>query len=81
MIDLSLAGLLGAVLGTIAAALVFGPLVRLVERGFRSRDASAGAEERRTFEREMSALRRGVLAADVLVLAGLGYWLGEAIGG
>jgi hypothetical protein len=81
MIDLSLAGLLGAIVGTIAAALVYGPLATLVERGFRSRDASASAEERRTFEQEMSMLRRGVLAADVLVLAGIGYWLGKTIGG
>ena len=81
MIDLSLAGLLGAVVGTIAAALVYRPLVTVVERGFRSRDASASAEERRTLEQEMSVLRRGVLAADVLVLAGIGYWLGETIGG
>jgi hypothetical protein len=81
MIDLSLAGLLGAIVGTIAAALVYGPLVTLVERGVRSRDSSAGAEERRTFEQELSMLRRGVLAADALVLAGIGYWLGETITG
>jgi hypothetical protein len=81
MIDLSLAGLLGAVVGTIAAALVYRPLVTRVEHGVRSRDTAASAEERRTLEREMPLLRRGVLAADVLVLAGLGYWLGERIAG
>jgi hypothetical protein len=74
MIDLSLAGLLGAVVGTIAAALVYGPLVAAVERGFRSRDTLAS-------EQELSMLRRGVLAVDLLVLAGIGYWLGERIGG
>jgi hypothetical protein len=29
----------------------------------------------------MSMLRRAVLAVDILVLAGLGYWLGGMIGG
>jgi hypothetical protein len=39
------------------------------------------AEERATLEQEMSALRRAVLAADIIVFAGIGYWLGMTIGG
>jgi len=35
MIDLSLAGLLGAVVGTVVAALAYGPLVAVIERAFR----------------------------------------------
>jgi hypothetical protein len=81
MIDLSLAGLLGAILGTVAAAVAYGPLVAFVERSARSRDPSASAEERSTLEQELPLLRRAVLAADIIVLAGLGYWLGENIGG
>ena len=81
MIDLSLAGLLGAILGTVAAAVAYGPLVAFVERSVRSRDSSASAEERSTLEQELPLLRRAVLAADIIVLAGLGYWLGENIGG
>ncbi len=34
MIDLSLAGLLGAVLGTVAAAMAYGPLLAFAERSF-----------------------------------------------
>jgi hypothetical protein len=81
MIDLSLAGLLGAIVGTAIAAVAYGPLVTFVERGFRSRAPSESIEERRALEQEMSMLRRAVLAADVLVLAGIGYWLGATSGG
>ncbi len=81
MMELSLAGLLGAVVGTVIAALAYGPLVAFVERRFRSRDPSASAEERRTFEQEVFILRRVVLAADIAVFAGIGYWLGGTIGG
>jgi len=78
MINLSLAGLLGAVVGTIVAALVYVPLVDLVERGLRSRaDSSAEGE---TLEQEISLLRRAVFAADIIVFAGIGYWLGGMVG-
>jgi len=80
MIDLSLAGLLGAVLGTVAAAVAYGPLMAFAERSF-WRDRSASAEERNALEREIPLLRRAVLAVDIIALAGLGYWLGQMIGG
>ena len=79
MIGLSLAGLIGAVIGTIVAALAYVPLVTFVERGLRSRASSGSADERETFEQEMSLLRRAVLAADIIVFAGIGYWLGGMI--
>ena len=44
MIDLSLAGLIGAVIGTIVAALAYVPLLTFVERGLRAR-ASAGSAD------------------------------------
>jgi hypothetical protein len=78
MIDLSLAGLLGAIIGTVVAALIYVPLVDFVERGMRSR-ADSGAEGE-TLEQEISLLRRAVFAADIIVLAGIGYWLGGMVG-
>jgi len=78
MINLSLVGLIGAVIGTIIAAVVYVPLVTYVERGLRSRaDAVAEAE---TLEQEISLLRRAVLAADIIVFAGIGYLLGGMLG-
>ena len=80
MIDLSLAGLLGAVIGIIVAAVVYTPLVARVERGFRSRQPAETPEEQATLALELALLRRAVLAVDIAVLAGLGYWLGIWIG-
>jgi hypothetical protein len=78
MINLSLAGLIGAVIGTVVAALVYVPLVTLLERGMRSRADSVAEGE--SLEQEMSLLRRAVLVADIIVFAGIGYWLGGMIG-
>ena len=78
MMDLSLAGLIGAVIGTIVAALAYVPLVSFVERGLRARADSVAEGE--TLEQEISLLRRAVLAADIIVFAGIGYWLGGMIG-
>jgi hypothetical protein len=36
--------------------------------------------EGETLEQEISLLRRTVLAADIIVFAGIGYWLGGMIG-
>ena len=81
MIDLSPAGLLGAFLGTVAAAVAYGPLLAFAERSFWPRDPAASAEERSAFDREIPLLRRAVLAVDIIALASLGYWLGQMIGG
>ena len=81
MIDLSLPGLLGAVIGTVVAAMAYGPLVALIERGFRARGQPETAEQRETFGQEISLLRRAVLAVDIIVFGGIGYWLGQTVGG
>jgi hypothetical protein len=77
--ELSLAGLIGAVLGTIVSAVIYGPLIGAIEGGLRKRRATG--DDRATFAQEIALLRRGVLAADMLLCAGLGYWIGLAIGG
>jgi hypothetical protein len=77
--ELSLAGLIGAVLGTIVSAMLYGPLIDVVERGLRKRRLTA--DDPATFAQEIAVLRRGILAADMLLCAGIGYWIGLAIGG
>jgi hypothetical protein len=77
--ELSLAGLIGAVLGTIVSATVYGPLVNAIEGGVRK--ARAASDDPAAFARELGLLRRGVLAADMLLCAGLGYWIGSQVGG
>jgi hypothetical protein len=77
--ELSLAGLIGAVLGTAVSAALYGPLVDAIEGALRKRRAAT--EERATFAQEIALLRRGILAADMLLCAGVGYWIGVTIGG
>ncbi|HWF97345.1 MAG TPA: hypothetical protein VG291_20535 [Xanthobacteraceae bacterium] len=76
--ELSLAGLIGAVVGTMVSAAFYGPLVDAVEGALRKR---AATEDRATLAQEIALLRRGILAADMLLCAGIGYWVGLKIGG
>jgi hypothetical protein len=77
--DLSLAGLTGATLGIIAAALVYGPLVAAIER--RLLGVAGEREDRAVSTQEIALLRRGVFMADILLCAGLGYWVGQRLAG
>jgi hypothetical protein len=77
--ELSLTGLIGAVLGTAVSAVVYGPLIDAIERALRKRRAAN--EDRATFAQEVALLRRAILAADILLCAGIGYWIGLTIGG
>jgi hypothetical protein len=81
MIDLSLAGLIGAIVGTAVAALAYGRLAAIVERAYRPRGASPTGAEHARFDQERSMLRRAVLALDILLFAGIGYWLGAKLWG
>jgi hypothetical protein len=77
--ELSLAGLVGAVLGTILSAALYGPLIDALERALRKRGALTA--DRTSLANEIALLRRGILAADMLLCAGLGYWIGLKLGG
>ena len=78
--EISLAGLIGAVLGTIASAVIYAPLAGAIESRLRGRQQPE-AEDRMALAQEIALLRRGVLAVDMLLCAGLGYWIGQMIGG
>jgi uncharacterized protein involved in cysteine biosynthesis len=79
MIDLSPAGLAGAVIGTAIAALIYGRLAALVERSLLTRERSQSSGDAEPIERAL--LLRAVLATDIIVFAGIGYWLGIVIAG
>ncbi len=82
MIDISFSGLIGAFIGTAIAAFAYAPLVSSIERHLRTRAAGEGAAEHLdhgVMQQEISLLRRGLLAADIIVFAGLGYWLAAAL--
>jgi hypothetical protein len=75
MIDLSFAGLIGAMLGTVVAAINYHLFIGNLERAERARAQSLPEDERGDFN--LSVVRRVVLTLDLLVFAALGYWLGS----
>jgi len=81
MLDLSRAGLVGAILGTAVAAFVYAPLAGFLTRSLRARAAARGAEDAKTLEQQMPLLLRALLAIDIAAFAGGGYWLGAIIVG
>ena len=54
MMDLSLAGLLGAMVGTVIAAINYGMVIGFVQKSLRAHDRSQTAEERATFEGKLA---------------------------
>ncbi len=81
MIDLSVWGFVGAVVGTVVAVVNYVTVIGFVEKSLRAHDQSQSAEERAVFERKLGIMRRTVLGLDILLFGGLGYWIGEALGG
>ncbi len=79
--ELSLAGLLGAFLGTVLGVINYAVIVGFVEGRLRALDTSQTAGEREEFERKISVLRRTVLGIDIVVFAAVGYWFGKTVGG
>jgi hypothetical protein len=75
MIDLSFAGLVGAMLGTAVAAIFYHLFIGNLERAVQARAQSLPEDERGDLS--LSVVRRVVLTLDLLVFAALGYWLGS----
>ena len=79
--ELSPAGFVGAVVGTIIGVINYAAVVAFVESRLRKLDRSQTSAEREEFERKLSLLRRLVLGIDIVVFAALGYWFGRTVGG
>jgi hypothetical protein len=78
--DISLAGLLGAVVGTILAAAIYAPMARALERRLQ-RHLQPQPEDRAARMQEIALMRRGLFTADILLCAGIGYWIGQRLAG
>jgi hypothetical protein len=78
MIDLSLAGLIGAILGTVVAAVVYHLFIDRLDRAVQTRIQATPAEERGDLS--LSVVRRIALTLDLVVFVALGYWLGQLVG-
>jgi uncharacterized membrane-anchored protein YhcB (DUF1043 family) len=79
--DFSLPAWLGALLGTIAAVIVYVPAIRVIERQLRAQAGPQTLEQRRALNDKLSVTRRLILGAGIAILAAAGYWIGNAIGG
>jgi len=78
MIDLSLAGLMGATLGVVVAAVVYYLFIGRLDRVIQTRIQATPAEERGDLS--LSIVRRIALTLDLVVFVALGYWLGQLLG-
>ena len=73
---ISLAGFLGAIVGTALGAINYVVVVPLLEQRLRALDKSETAAEREAFETKISLMRRLMLGIELFTLGALGYWLG-----
>ena len=79
--EYSLPAWLGALAGTVVAVVIYVPAIRVIERSYRAQAGLQTLEQRAAFEGKLSVARRLILAADIAILATVGYWIGHAIGG
>ena len=79
--ELSPAGFIGAVIGTVVGVVNYAVVVGVVQTRLRKLDRSETSAEREEFEKKLSLMRRMVLAIDIVVFAALGYWFGRTVGG
>jgi hypothetical protein len=79
--EYSLPAWLGALAGTIVAVALYVPAIRYFDRHMRAEHSPATAQERAALEEKLSIARRVILGLDIAILATVGYWIGNAIGG
>jgi hypothetical protein len=73
-------GQIGAAIGIVVGYLNYALIMGVLEPRLRATDRSQTADERGAFERKLVLLRRIVLVFEVLVFAGVGYFLGSYFG-
>ncbi len=81
MLDISLAGLIGAIVGTVVAGVNYHLFIGVLERWMREREQTQTAEERDTSDVKLSLVRRIVLTVDLFAFAAAGYWIGKTVWG
>ena len=80
MINLSFAGLLGAIVGTVVAAVSYHLAIGFLEGKLMEWQEHQPPQERLDAELSLTTMRRLVLIADLALFAGVGYWLGAMLG-
>jgi len=74
MMDLSLGGLLGAIVGAMIGGASYAALIGPLD-GVLRRMEGADAE-REDLESDVSLMRRAILGFDIVLCTAIGYWLG-----
>jgi hypothetical protein len=81
MMDISPAGLLGAVVGTAIAGLAYHLFIGVLERWVSEGEPARTTEERDSMDVKLSLMRRIVLTVDLFLFAAAGYWIGQTYWG
>ena len=79
--DLSLAGLLGAMAGSLIGAINSVAIIAYADGWLRARQALSTDADRVQVEDRAAIMRRGILGLNVLLCAAIGYWFGTTLGG
>jgi hypothetical protein len=79
--ELSLAGLAGAVIGAGLGVLSALAVVSVVTQRLRALDRSETAADKTVLERKITLLRWIVLGVEGALFAALGYWFATLLGG
>ena len=79
--ELSLAGLLGAMAGSLIGAINSVAIIAYADGWLRAHHAISTDTERQQVEDRAAIMRRSVLALNVLLCAAIGYWFGTTLGG
>jgi hypothetical protein len=76
--ELSLGGLIGAMVGAALGGVNFAIIGPMIDQKLRAADKPLSGED---LESRITTARRSVLAFNMLVFVGAGYWAGTALGG
>ncbi len=76
--ELSLGGLIGAVIGAALGAVNFAMLAPMISEKLRA--AAQTEQGREELQERISTARRSILAFNMLVFVGAGYWAGTTFG-
>jgi hypothetical protein len=79
VLDISMAGLIGAIIGTFIAGVNYHLFVGFVEKAIREGAQAKTAEERDGMDARLSLIRRIILTVDIFVFAAIGYYLGKMV--
>ena len=79
--ELSLAGVLGAMAGSAVGAINSVAIIAYADGWLRGRHAMQTDAERSSFEERSAVMRRSILGANIVLCAAIGYWFGTTLGG